>query len=111
MREFVPTLPLADLRADAVTPFRLGSLDLALYLVDGQPWCTEDVCSHDNWLISDGGWLDGDEVECTRHGARFNVRTGRVTAPPAAQSIRSYPVEVRDGLVYVQVEVRRPSRT
>ena len=49
------------------------------------------------------GYVDGDEVECAYHGARFNIRTGQATRLPAPSSIQSYPVQVREGYIYVRL--------
>jgi nitrite reductase/ring-hydroxylating ferredoxin subunit len=99
--EFQPAAPLDSLKPGEVTAAKVGRLQLALYLVDGQPYCTEDICTHEECFISDGGFVEGDEVECPCHGARFNVKTGEVTSPPADEPLRTFPVEIRDGQVYV----------
>jgi 3-phenylpropionate/trans-cinnamate dioxygenase ferredoxin subunit len=103
MSEFVPAVPLDSLKEGEVTAAKIGSQQIALYIVDGTPYCTEDICTHEECNISDGGFVEGDEVECPCHGARFNVKTGEVTAPPAIEPMRPFPVEVRDGQVYVRV--------
>lgn len=53
----------------------------------------DDTCTHDDGPLADG-WLDGTAIECPRHGARFDVRTGQVLCLPAAVPITSYPVVV-----------------
>ncbi len=62
-----------------------------------------DECSHDSGPIIDGK-LKGHEIMCTRHGARFDLRTGAVTAPPAIVPIDTYKVMVEgeDILVYLE---------
>jgi nitrite reductase/ring-hydroxylating ferredoxin subunit len=99
--EFQPAAPLESLKEGEVTMAKIGRVQVALYLVDGQTYCTEDICTHEECFISDGGFVEGDEVECPCHGARFNVKTGAVTAPPADEPLRTFPTEVRDGQVYV----------
>jgi 3-phenylpropionate/trans-cinnamate dioxygenase ferredoxin subunit len=44
----------------------------------------------------------GEEIECVRHGARFNIRTGAVTAPPAYEPVATFPVRVQDGVIQVR---------
>ena len=100
MTDYIQALRLADLTPGEITPIRLRGYDLAFYLVDGQAYCTEDLCTHEDNLLSEGGFLNGDEVECA-HGARFNVKTGRVTRFPASASIPSFPTEMREGYVNV----------
>ena len=77
----------------ALVLFRLGD---DFYVID-------DLCTHDGEPL-DEGELCGDEVECPRHGARFNVRTGAATRFPAIEPVPTHPVEVRDGDVYVRIE-------
>ncbi|MBI4342767.1 MAG: non-heme iron oxygenase ferredoxin subunit [Candidatus Omnitrophica bacterium] len=56
-------------------------------------YAVDNTCTHDDGPLGDG-WLDGCAIECPRHGARFDVRTGEVLALPAAVPIRSYPVQI-----------------
>jgi len=46
--------------------------------------------------------VDGDEIECMRHGARFSIRTGAVTAPPAYEPVAKFPVRVEGGVIQVK---------
>ena len=62
----------------------------------------DDTCTHDDGPLADG-WLDGAAIECPRHGARFDVTTGRVLCLPAAVPIRAYPVKVEGDEVKVSV--------
>ncbi len=62
-----------------------------------------DECSHDGGPIGEGNILDN-EVRCPRHGARFDLRTGAVTAPPALVPIDSYRVKVENGELFVWLE-------
>jgi nitrite reductase/ring-hydroxylating ferredoxin subunit len=103
MSEFVPVIAFDSLQPGGIVPVRVGGYTLAIHLVDGQPYCTDDICTHEESLISDGGFLEGFEAECPLHGARYDVRTGEVTMPPAEDPLRTFPVEVRDGQVYVQL--------
>jgi p-cumate 2,3-dioxygenase ferredoxin subunit len=101
--EFVPVMPLGDLQEGYVSPAYVNGVYIALYVIDGVAYCTDDVCTHEDNLLSEGGYVEGDEVECSYHGARFNVKTGEVTQQPARFALRTYPTEVREGLVYVAV--------
>ena len=62
----------------------------------------DDTCTHDDGPLGDG-WLDGDAIECPRHGARFDVKTGKVLCLPAAMPITSYPVTIEGDDVKVHV--------
>lgn len=71
--------------------------------VDGKVCALEDQCSHEAYPLSDGE-LDGGNVVCRYHGARFDACSGARKALPAVRPVRSFPVEVRDDGIYVDVE-------
>ena len=69
---------------------------------EGGFYAIDDTCTHDDGSLGDG-WLEGFEIECPRHGARFDVRTGKVLCLPAAVPINSYAVKVEEHEVKVNV--------
>jgi len=70
----------------------------------GETFCAiDDVCTHDGGPLGQGQ-LFGNEIECPRHGARFDVCSGRVTRMPAVHAVRSYPLDVEGGDLYVEIE-------
>ncbi|HEX7044756.1 MAG TPA: non-heme iron oxygenase ferredoxin subunit [Burkholderiales bacterium] len=74
---------------------------VAVFNLDGNYHAIEDVCTHDGGTLS-GGSVEGDEIVCPRHGARFSIRTGAVLAPPAYESVHAFPVRVHAGRVQVR---------
>jgi len=74
---------------------------IVVFNLDGEFYAIEDTCTHDGGELSSGE-IDGDEIVCPRHGARFCIRTGEVTAPPAFEDIASFPVRVVDDLIQVK---------
>lgn len=94
-------------RADDVPPGTAYAADvegtfIAVVNVDGAFFAVEDLCTHDGGDLATGD-VEGDEIVCPRHGARFCVRTGAVKAPPAYEDIRTFPVRVEGGVVQVQL--------
>jgi 3-phenylpropionate/trans-cinnamate dioxygenase ferredoxin subunit len=73
---------------------------IAVFNIAGTYYCIADVCSHDDGPVAEGE-LDGTEIECPRHGARFDVRSGKVLSFPAIVDIPAYPVRVEDGDVLI----------
>ena len=71
--------------------------------INEQYYAIADVCSHDEGPVGEGA-IEGYEIICPRHGARFDIRTGRVLALPAFVDIPAYPVRVLDG----QIEIGLP---
>lgn len=98
---------LSDLSSGNITAREINGIPVALYLVDGQPLATSDLCTHEECPLSEEGEITGDEVACLCHGSRFNVRTGAVLSAPATEPLPVYAVEVRgeDVLVDVGVDV------
>ena len=75
--------------------------DVAIFKIDDEFFAIEDVCSHDGTEIASGE-LDGDEIICPRHGARFCVKTGAVKSAPAYEDIHSYPARIVEGNVQIK---------
>ena len=70
--------------------------------VDDDLYALEDQCSHQEFPLADGE-LDGSDVVCTYHGARFDACTGKNKSLPAVRPVKSYPVEARDDGIYVEL--------
>lgn len=79
----------------------VDGVQVAVINLDGTFYAIEDVCTHDGGELT-GGTIVGGEIECPRHGARFDIRTGAVTCPPAYTPIASFPVKVEDGAVWTR---------
>ncbi len=78
-----------------------GETAIAVYNIDGDLYAIEDVCTHDGGDLA-GGEVHGFEVECPRHGARFDLRSGTATLAPATEPVAAFPVRVEDGMVYTR---------
>lgn len=81
-----------------------GDTRIAVFNLDGDYHAIEDRCSHDESPFLGCGLdaadlLDGDQLTCPRHGARFCIRTGEALTPPAYEAADTFPVRVRDGMV------------
>ena len=75
---------------------------IALCNYSGTIYAIDDVCTHDRGPLGQGELL-GSEIECPRHGARFDVTTGAATRLPAVRPVRTYPVQIKDGQISVEV--------
>ena len=102
------TNPLVDLMSlddtfegEAVR-IEVSDKNLAVYNVGGNVYCTDNVCTHGNALLSDG-FLEGFEIECPFHQGRFDIRDGRVTCDPVTKPVKSYPIQVIDGRVFIDL--------
>jgi 3-phenylpropionate/trans-cinnamate dioxygenase ferredoxin subunit len=94
----IQDLPVGQVKPVAVQGKRL----LICHTAEGF-YAVDDTCTHDDGPLADG-WLDGNAIECPRHGARFDVTTGKVLCLPAAVPIHSYPVHVDGDTITVTLE-------
>ncbi len=96
-------IPLCSLDAVADGGIGIGDLPdgrrVAVYLVEGKAFATDDRCTHGNSSLTEDGCLEGHIVECGMHLGTFDVRTGEAVGPPCTKALRTYPVEIRDGQV------------
>ena len=80
---------------------------IAVFNLDGEYFAMEDVCTHDGSPLLGCGLepedlIEGDEVICPRHGARFSIRSGEALSPPAYEPICTFSVRVEDGMVQIR---------
>jgi naphthalene 1,2-dioxygenase ferredoxin component len=92
-----------DLAAGDVLGVVLAGHDIALYDLDGEIYATEDICTHAFARLSDG-FLDREEIECPLHAGRFDVKTGKATAPPCTDDLKTYPVRVVGDDIQVRLD-------
>ena len=93
---------VGDVPPGTARVYEVGDRAIAVCNVNGELYAIDDVCTHDEGSL-DQGELEGYEVECPRHGARFDVRTGEVTALPAVLPVDTFSVRVQDDDIEVEV--------
>lgn len=86
-----------------ITVHEVDGVRIALCNVNGRFYAIDDVCTHDGGPL-DQGVLEDNLVECPRHGAKFDVETGRAVVLPAVRPVRTYPVQVEGDDVKVNVD-------
>ncbi len=91
-----------DIKPGTVRVFDVGNRQIAICNVKGEFYAIDDVCTHDGGSL-DQGDLDGYEIECPRHMARFDVRSGDVTALPAVVPIDTFKLRVSGGDLEIEV--------
>jgi 3-phenylpropionate/trans-cinnamate dioxygenase ferredoxin component len=78
---------------------------IAVFNVDGSFYAIDDTCTHETFSLAEG-YLEGTQVECALHFARFDLETGEALCLPATVGVRTYPVKTEDGQVFVDVRSR-----
>jgi len=99
---FLPAAKTGDVTEGTAVKVSVGDRDIALFNVGGTFYATAESCTHAYTSLVDG-YIDGDEVECPLHGARFSIPTGQVLAEPATENLAIYPVRVEDDLILVGI--------
>ena len=100
---WVDALSADDLPTDDVLGVVVAGRDIAIYTVGDAAYATGNVCTHGRARLCDG-FLEGHEIECPLHQGKFDVRDGRPTCAPATEALRSYPVKVDGGRVFLRVD-------
>ncbi len=101
----VKVCTISDIPRNGGKGFQVGSLELAIFQSDGKLYATSDICSHEHEYLSDG-WIEGDCVECPRHGARFSLKTGEALSLPATEPIETFELERKGDDIFVAIPVK-----
>jgi 3-phenylpropionate/trans-cinnamate dioxygenase ferredoxin subunit len=101
--EFIPVGSVDEINEGERLFIEIDGKPIVILNITGRYYAIADVCSHDDGPVGEGN-LEGFEIICPRHGARFDVRTGKVLALPAFVDIDAYPVR----LVGDQIEIGIP---
>ena len=100
MTRFVAVARVEDLPPGSRLHHHFEEDTVIILTIGGEFYCIADLCTHDGGPLEDGELHDY-QIECPRHGACFDVRSGKVTRLPATDPIPTYEVRVEDGVVYV----------
>ncbi len=101
MAKFVKVAVQADIPVGGKKLVEIDGVGVAVFNVNGVFYAIEDVCTHDGGNLVEGDLL-GNEIECPRHGARFDVRSGAATKMPAFEPLPTYTVKVEQDDVLVE---------
>jgi len=96
--------PVEELPPGEVKIVHAGQISVGVYNLDGEYYAIEDRCSHDDGPLCEGEFdVETGVVICPRHGANFDIRSGRALTLPAYLPVSVFPVRVVDGMVKVEV--------
>ena len=90
---FVKVTEVGELPPGEMKMVEVGENQILLANVAGNIWACDNICTHAGAPLSEGE-LDEDQVECPLHGSVFNVVTGEVIGPPAAENLRLFQVTI-----------------
>jgi 3-phenylpropionate/trans-cinnamate dioxygenase ferredoxin subunit len=102
MAEYVAVAQVEEVKPGERIVLDVKEHYVALFNVDGTYYAIEDLCTHDDGPLGDGE-LSGTIIECPRHGAHFDITTGKVVRMPAITPIPRYNVRVVDGTIQILI--------
>src|SRR5574339_30642 len=100
--EFVEIAPASELPNGERLFVEVEGKSIVIFNIADQFFAIADICTHDDGPLGDGD-LEGYNIVCPRHGAEFDVRTGKVMQMPAVVDVPAYPVKVVDGMIQVGI--------
>ncbi len=103
MSTFVKVATQAELPMGGKKLVEVDGRAIAVFNVDGTLFAIDDVCTHDGGPLAEGE-LIGCEIECPRHGARFDVRTGLPLSMPAIEPVAVHAIDMRGEDVFVAID-------
>ncbi len=96
--------PVEELPPGETRLVHAGDVSIGVYNLGGELFAIEDRCSHDDGPLCEGDFdPERGVVVCPRHGANFDIRTGRALTLPAYLPVGVFPVRVEDGIVKVEI--------
>jgi nitrite reductase/ring-hydroxylating ferredoxin subunit len=102
MAQFIKVVTTDELADQQAILVGAEGQKIALFRVDGGFYALGDTCTHRRGPLSEGT-VEGTEVTCPWHGAKFDIRTGAVLGPPAGQAVKSHPVKVTGANIEIEV--------
>lgn len=102
MEGFVKVATVDEIPVGGRKVVEIEDIRIAIFNCDGEYYAIEDRCTHDDGPLAEGKLLEGCQIQCPRHGARFDIRTGAALSFPAFEPTESYKVVVQDGEIWVE---------
>ena len=100
--DFIQIAPAGEVGIGERLYIEIDHTAIVLFNLAGDFFAIADLCSHDNGPLGEGE-LNGYDILCPRHGASFDIRTGKVQSLPAVVDIPSYPVRIIDGQIEIGI--------
>lgn len=100
--DFLEIAPASELPNGERLFVDIGDTPVVIFNIAGEIFAIGDVCTHDDGPLGDGD-LEDHNVVCPRHGAEFDIRTGKAASMPAVVDIPAYPVQVRDEKIFIGI--------
>ena len=100
--EFVKACNENEIEEGKLKEVEIDDKQIALARFQGEVYAIDNICTHDGGTLSDGDVVKC-QVQCPRHGARFDLKTGAVTRMPAVLAIGTYETKIENGEVFIAI--------
>ena len=101
MSDWITVAKVGELTPGSFRKVDADGAQVVVFNLGGEYFAIEDVCTHDGGALT-GGVIEGEEIVCPRHGARFSIRTGAALTAPAYEPTPTFPVRVENGVIQVR---------
>ncbi|MBU0508399.1 non-heme iron oxygenase ferredoxin subunit [bacterium] len=91
--EFIRVCSVSDVPEGEARAFKRDGIEIAIVRSEGKFYAIHNVCSHEHEHLHEG-WIEGEQIECPRHGAQFDLKTGKALSLPATNAISVYEVKI-----------------
>jgi 3-phenylpropionate/trans-cinnamate dioxygenase ferredoxin component len=102
VQEFIKVCAENEIAEGIIKAVELNGVPIAIAKYDGKLYAIDDICTHDGGNLGEGNVISG-QVQCPRHGARFELKTGQVTRMPAVIGISTYEIKIENGEIYIAI--------
>jgi nitrite reductase/ring-hydroxylating ferredoxin subunit len=99
--DFVKVAETTDIQSTKMKAIEVAGENICLINVEGKYYAIGNVCTHEDGPLAEGT-LEGYEIECPWHGSKFDIRTGKVTRPPANEPESTYEVKVEGNDILIR---------
>lgn len=101
--EAIATVMASDVPVGGLKAIDVRGTRIAIANVDGTYYAFDEACTHEQCSLVENGELAGATVTCVCHGSEFDVRTGRVLAPPARLPLKVFPIRIDGDVLLIEV--------
>jgi 3-phenylpropionate/trans-cinnamate dioxygenase ferredoxin subunit len=103
MSDFIPVCKTTDIPDPGKDVFEIEGRFVVVFHLDREWFALDDCCTHDGGPLGQG-WIEGFQIICPRHGARFDIRTGLALTMPAVHATAAHEVKIEGDQVFVKIK-------
>ncbi len=101
--EYVKVATLDELPPRKLKAVRVGNEEVCIINTGSSVVALSNLCTHEGCELAEDGEVDGEELECTCHGSRFELATGEVVSPPAEAALKRFNVKIEGSDIFVSL--------